>query len=405
MAGDNITTVNRRKVRDSIDFLFYSDLPEVTLSLVRNGKLFRKKILKEEGEDTGIELKPFHIRRCRNKCLFCFVDQLPRGLRRSLYVKDDDFRMSFLYGNYITLTNLSKEDKKRIVEQRLSPLYVSVHSTDDAVRKKLLGSRCDTDIMKELKWLIKHRIRIHAQIVLCPGYNDGDELSRTINDLHKFYPYILSVAVVPAGLTKKRNVKVEPPGKEGAIEALRIISGFQKRFTRKHGDPFVYGADELYIKAGRRFPSLKLYGDLPQIENGVGMIPEFMQRARKTGSIKSVSEKRFLLITGVSFYPYLKEFVDRIGTALNIDLIPVENSFFGESVTVTGLLTGRDIIMKLTDISSSYDLLLLPDVVLREGDDLMLDDVTVRDVQDILKLDIEVIESTPEGLVNAINNN
>jgi putative radical SAM enzyme (TIGR03279 family) len=402
MPGDIITAVNRRKIHDSIDLMFYADTPEVTVSIKRKDKVIRTRILREEGEALGIELKPFRIKRCKNRCQFCFVNQLPKGLRRNLYVKDEDFRMSFLYGNYVTLTNLTPADKKRIIEQRLSPLYVSVHSTNRAVRNRLLGNNNAVDIMRELGWFAKNRIRLHTQIVLCPGINDGDELRRTIQDLHKFYPYISSIAVVPVGLTRYSKRMIQKVDKSKALETIDIIAEFQKRFLKKYGDAFVHGADELYIKAGKRFPPLKNYGELPQIENGVGMVPYFVSRARKLPLMTNPSERRFLTVTGTSFYDFLKQFIDRLKAAANIELVPVENRFFGDSITVTGLLTGRDIIMEVSDIVSDYDVLLLPDVVLRDGGDLFLDGLRVKDLEELLDIKVMVIESTPEGLTRAM---
>jgi len=402
MPGDILLTVNRKRIHDSIDLLFYADTPELAVSVKRNDRIIRTTVIRDEGEDLGIELRPFRIKTCRNRCIFCFVGQLPKGLRRSLYIKDEDFRLSFLYGNYITLSNITPAEKKRIAEQRLSPLYISVHSTDRETRNTLLGNSKAPDIMKELRWLTKNRIRIHAQIVLCPGYNDGDNLRNTINDLHKFYPYVSSIAVVPVGLTKYRNVSLKEVGKDEALETVSVISDFQKRFMKKHGDALVHGSDELYIRAGKKFPPLKYYGDFPQIENGVGMVPLFLHNAARIKSLKSPSGQRFLTVTGVSFYPFLSRFVERLEGRASIDVLPVKNRFFGETVTVAGLLTGRDIIQGVSDISSRYDVLLLPDVVFRDGRDVLIDDITVEELERILRIEVRVIEPTPLGLINAL---
>ncbi|NOZ24874.1 MAG: DUF512 domain-containing protein [Nitrospirae bacterium] len=402
MPGDILLTVNRKRIHDSIDLLFYADERELAVSVRRKDRTIRTTVVREEGEDLGIELRPFRVKTCRNHCIFCFVGQLPKGLRRSLYIKDEDFRMSFLYGNYITLSNITPAEKKRIVEQHLSPLYISVHSTDRETRNTLLGNDKAPDIMKELKWLAKNRIRIHVQIVLCPGYNDGDNLRNTINDLHRLYPYVSSIAVVPVGLTRYRKVSLKEVGRVEALEAVSIISDFQKRFMKKYGDALVYGSDELYIRAGRKFPPLKHYGDFPQIENGVGLVPLFLHKAARMKSIKRPSAQRFLTVTGVSFYPFLSSFVERLSGQACIDVIPVKNRFFGETVTVAGLLTGRDIIQGVSDISSGYDVLLLPDVIFRDGRDLLLDDITVEELERILRIEVRVIEPTPMGLINAL---
>ncbi len=400
--GDVLLTVNRKRIHDSIDLLFHGDAQELTFSIRRKDRIIRTTVVRDEGEDLGIELRPFRVKTCRNHCIFCFVGQLPKGLRRSLYIKDEDFRMSFLYGNYITLSNMTASEKKRIVEQRLSPLYVSVHSTDRETRNTLLGNSRAPDIMKELKWLARNRIRVHVQIVLCPGYNDGDNLRNTINDLQRLYPYVSSIAVVPVGLTRYRKVSLREVGRDEAAEAVSIISDFQKRFMKKYGDAFVYGSDELYIRAERKFPPFKYYGDFPQIENGVGMVPLFLHRAARLRSVKRPSDRRFLTVTGVSFYPFLRGFVERLNDRASVDVIAVKNRFFGETVTVAGLLTGRDIIQAVSDVSSGYDVLLLPDVVFRDGRDLLIDDITVEELERILRIEVRVIDPTPAGLINAL---
>lgn len=401
-SGDVILSINREKIRDVIDLMYYSHEEELDMRIRRDKKIKRLKINKPEDEDIGVVLKPFKIKRCRNRCIFCFVNQLPGGLRKTLYIKDEDYRMSFLFGNYITLTNLTDEDRKRIVHQRLSPLYVSVHSTDHRVRTKLLRNNAATDILHEIKWLTDNRIRIHAQIVICPGYNDGDNLVNTIRDLHKFYPYVMSVAVVPVGLTRFVKTDIRGLNEEEAIKTVRIVNGFQRRFMKRYGDAFVHGADELYIKANRRFPPLKYYGDFPQIENGVGMVPLFLHKANKLKIPSLKSKKRYITFTGTSFYPFLKDLIDRLKERIFIDLIEIKNNFFGEQVTVTGLLTGRDIIKSLVDIISNYDIILMPDVVLRDGRDLLLDDVAVKDIEQILGRPVMVFDSTPEGLIKSL---
>lgn len=400
--GDCLVSINSHPVSDSIDCLFYGsagDGQEMRMVLLRGGKRQAALLQMTEGEEPGLELGHFRVKTCRNKCIFCFVAQLPRGLRKTLYVKDEDYRMSFLYGNYITMTNLTARDRKRIAQQRLSPLYISVHSTNKALRNRMLGNPKAGDIMGDLRFLRENKIRMHVQIVLCPGLNDGRELERTIRDLYTLYPYLLSVAVVPVGLTAHRKTDVRPVQREDAEKALTIIDAFQKRFRKKHGDPIVYGADELYIKAGRAFPPLKDYGDLPQVENGVGMVPLFQSRARRIKPAKG-SGAKYLTFTGVSFHPYLKKFTDKLEKAgINITALPIENTFFGPSVTVTGLVTGRDVIRTLSDRAGEYDMLLIPDVVLREGKDVFLDNVTVGDVESVAGIKAKVVESTPEGLL------
>lgn len=405
LPGDIIVSVNSHKLRDPIDFMFYSSSDSLEIEVKRDGQNFNLHAVRKEGREFGIDFKPLKAMTCRNNCIFCFVKQLPKGLRKTLYIKDDDYRMSFLYGNYVTLTNLKDEDRGRIIEQRLSPLYISVHSTNRTVRKKLLGNAKSPDILKELKFLTDNKIRLHIQIVLCPGYNDGKELYKTISDLNRFYPYVSSIAVVPVGFTTYRRRAIKPVEKEEARNALKIIESFQKRFKKKHGDPFVYGADELYIKAEIPFPSLKDYRDFPQIENGVGMLPLFMSRAKKLRIPKSLPrKKRFLTFTGTSFYPFLKRFADKLCEKedLTVNIIPVENRFFSTSITVAGLLTGKDVIRTLLDKIDTQETVLVPDVVLRDREDIFLDDITLKDMEEALGIPIKKIESTPEGLIQGI---
>jgi len=286
----------------------------------------------------------------------------------------------------------------------------------------MLGNPKAGDILKELKFLKENKIRMHVQIVLCPGYNDDKQLQRTIRDLYGFYPYVSSIAVVPVGLTMHRKQTMRPVEKEDAIKALEIIASFQKRFKKKHGVPVVYGADELYLKGGVSFPALSEYAELPQIENGVGLAPLFISQAKKMsqqspqatrrGELSSASggvspkqqKKKFLTFTGMSFYPYLKKITDRLleKEGISITVIPVENTFFGKSITVTGLLTGRDIIKALSDKIDGCDCLFVPDVVMREGEAMLLDDITKEDIERALGIKVKVIDSTPEGLIKGM---
>ncbi|MCI0468597.1 MAG: PDZ domain-containing protein, partial [Nitrospirae bacterium] len=235
LASDAIAAINGNEVRDVIDALFYGAEPEMELLIKRGDVQIRLKVKTKRGiHDLGIELKPFRVKTCRNNCIFCFVSQLPRGLRQSLYVKDEDYRMSFLYGNYVTLANLSEQDKKRIIRQRLSPLYISVHSTDMGIRNNLLGNPKANDIMREMRFLADNKIKMHTQIVLCPGYNDGRQLEKTISDLYKLHPYVMSIAVVPVGLTEHRRKPLKPVESGDALKAISTVQRFQSRFRKRH---------------------------------------------------------------------------------------------------------------------------------------------------------------------------
>jgi putative radical SAM enzyme (TIGR03279 family) len=394
--GDILLSIDSHKLRDPIDFLFYSNDDNFKIAVTRKGKNISIPVVRKDSTEFGINFKPFKVMTCKNNCIFCFVKQLPKGLRKTLYIKDEDYRLSFLYGNYITLSNLSKEDKRRIIEQRLSPLYISVHTTNKTLRNRLLGNAKAPDILKELKFFSDEKIRFNIQIVLCPGYNDGKELERTLGDLYKFYPYVLSMY---------RKYNIRPVEKADAEYAIKIIETHQKRFKRKYGNPVVYGADELYLKAEFPFPPLKEYGNLHQIENGVGMIPLFMNQAKKIKFPKTLQrKKKFLTFTGQSFYPFLKKFVTRLTEKENlniIDVVPIGNRFFGPSITVAGLLTGRDIIKTLLDRIEGHEMILLPDVVLND-ENRLLDNITSHDIEEALGIPALKIKSTPEGLIKGI---
>ncbi|MBI5073973.1 MAG: DUF512 domain-containing protein [Nitrospirae bacterium] len=405
-AGDIVCDVNSSPMRDVIDFMFHKDEDELNVGFRRDGSRKKISILSDSGADLGIIFKPLKVKICKNNCLFCFVKQLPKGLRKPLYIKDEDYRLSFLYGNYTTLSNITAEEKKRIVQQRLSPMYISVHTTNRALRNKMLGNPKASDILKELKYFADHKIRMHIQIVVCPGLNDGRELQSTIQDIYRFHPYVSSIAVVPVGLTKHRRVQLAPMTKEAAQSSLDIVNAFQKRFRKKHGEAIVYCADEMYIKAEAPFPSVQEYGELPQLENGVGMVPLFISQSRRLKIPKTLGNKhKVLTFTGTSFYPYLKKFIGRLAEKehLPVDVIPVKNSFFGETVTVTGLLTGRDVISALHDNIDGYEILAVPDVVLREGDTLFLDNVSLQDLEEATGLRVVTTDGTPQGFIDTLS--
>ena len=401
--GDVILSINENPVRDVIDYMYWSKDSAINLKIQRSNKTHSFKITEREGIPLDVEIKPFRIKTCRNKCLFCFVNQLPKGMRKTLYLKDDDYRMSFIYGNYITLTNLSASDKKRIIAQKLSPLYISVHTTNNDLRKKMLGNPKAPNVLKEILEFTTYKIRLHAQIVLCPGLNDGEELSRTIKDLQKFYPYVASIAVVPVGLTKYKKAGIKPVEKSDAIKAVETVKNFRRRFKKRHGDPIVHLADELYLKAEAAFPPFKEYGDLPQIENGVGLIPSFLHCSKKLKLPKKIKPVKAVVVTGASFMPYLEEFAGKLKSieGLGLDVFKVENKFFGPTVTVAGLLTGKDILKTIVG-KIKADCLLVPDVMLKEGSDMFLDNVTLNDIEESLGINVKAIDSTIDGIMKGI---
>ncbi|MBI4682117.1 MAG: DUF512 domain-containing protein [Nitrospirae bacterium] len=401
--GDILVSLNGNPVRDVIDYMFYSKESAIDLKILRGKKTLSFKLKKKGDTPFGIELKPFSTKTCRNKCIFCFVNQLPKGMRNSLYLKDDDYRMSFLFGNYITLSNLSAKEIQRIIEQKLSPIYVSVHSTNIDTRRKMLGNPKAPDILKDLHELTSNKIRIHVQIVVCPGINDGEDLSNSIKELQKFYPYIASIAVVPVGLTRHKKGSIRSVEKEDAIKIIEAVNKFRERCKRRHGDPVVHLADEFYIKAELPFPMIKDYGDLPQIENGVGLVPVFLQYSKKIKLPKKIEAVKAAVFTGTSFMPYLEEFARKLNTieGLSLDVFKVENKYFGPTVTVAGLLTGKDILRTILG-KTKADCLLVPNVMLKEGSDMFLDNVTLKDLEESLGMHVKVIEPTPDGILKGI---
>jgi len=400
--GDIILSINGHAIRDVLDLMYYSVDDILKIKFLRESKK-NISIIEKYDEPLGIEVEPFRIKRCRNKCLFCFVEQLPKGLRKSLYVKDEDYRASFLYGNYITLTNLKKEDYDRIKKLFLSPLYISVHATDPEVRNMLLGNFEAPPILMELKKLAKNKIRMHTQIVLCPGINDGGILEKTILDLYKLYPYVSSIAVVPVGLTKYHKNNLKPVTKSKAEEVISLVETFQKRFKKKHGIAIVYLADEFYIKAQKNFPSSSIYDDFPQIENGVGMVPLFIKELKKVNIPQIKIKKRLVTFTGESFFPYLNQFIEKIQKKdIPINLIPIKNNLFGETVTVTGLLSGEDIIKGLAPNVEKDDIVLIPDVTMKDTENKFLDDLTPSDIEKILQVKTMKIGTNPLDLLKSI---
>ncbi|HOT97265.1 MAG TPA: DUF512 domain-containing protein [bacterium] len=379
LPGDELLRIDNHEIRDPIDFQFYSAEEEYSLVLRRGTREWRVEVSPEESGWLGLEFANMEYRCCGNRCVFCFVDQNPSGLRDALYFKDEDFRLSFLYGNYVTLTNVTGDHLARIVEQRLSPLYISVHSTEDDVRRKMLGLRGNDRLMEKIALLAEGGIELHAQIVLCPGWNDGLHLERTLTDLARFSPAVRSVAIVPLGLTGHRVglTPLQPVTPADAAAVLDQEKAWERRFRAKQGSAFVYLADEFYLLSGRPLPRAARYDDFFQIENGVGMTRHFLDRfQRQRGRFpKAVRPVRVVIATGQLVAPTLAREVLpvlRKVAGLEVDLVPVVNRFFGGGVTVSGLLTGRDILEQVRDRMPA-DLLLIPPNC-RNADGLFLDD-------------------------------
>jgi len=386
--GDEILTINGNHINDIVDYRYNINDEYIEITVRSDNETLIFEIEKDYDDDLGIEFEDIifdKLKTCGANCIFCFEKQLPKTMRKTLFLRDDDYRLSFLNGNYITMANLTQEDIKRIITQRLSPLYVSIHTVDDNLREKIIGRKFKP-VLETINKLTSHGIQLHTQVVACPGINDSEELINTIDTLSKYYPNILSLAVVPVGLTRYREnlPKITPYTKKTAQKVLDIITEKQKNLKKKLGTNFVWASDEFYIKAKRELPANHHYEDYSQIENGIGLVRDFLTDAKKI--IKRINnryiktKKSFTLITGVSFYPYLKEIISGItNDQITFNLIPIKNDFFGHTVTVTGLICGQDIINQLKD-KEIGDYLVIPEVCLLE-DELFLDDLTVSDIE------------------------
>lgn len=396
--GDDVLKINGFPCRDIIDYQFHSADEELEIEIVRNDEPWIFDIEKDFDDSLGIIFEDTKYRSCGNNCIFCFVDQNPPNLRSSLYFKDEDFRLSFLYGNYVTLTNVSKKELARIVEQRLSPLYVSVHSTDLATRKLMLGLKKDDRLLEKIQFLAENHIELHAQIVLCPGINDGENLIKTIHELAAFYPQLKSIAIVPLGLTRHRDklYPLKPVTADFSKNLIKTIDPIAQNFKSQYDDYFVYIADEFYLKANADLPPAERYEEFAQIENGVGMTRDFIDRFKE--QIPSLPHRishplSMILVSGVSASPVLKKWVEphlnKIEN-LTVSVQTIKNEFYGPSVTVTGLLSGQDIFTQLKN-NAHGDIFVLPSNCLNfEG--IFLDDWTLEDLQSKLKRPVEVVE-------------
>jgi putative radical SAM enzyme (TIGR03279 family) len=407
LPGDRLLRINGHPVRDIIDYNYLSSDETLTLEVGKlSGEIWEIELERDADDRLGIIFSPPQPAECGNKCIFCFVHQLPRGLRTPLYVKDEDYRLSFLYGNYVTLANIHDDDLTRISEQRLSPLYISVHTTDPLLRETMLGKKGLQPILDVLKKLAAARISMHTQVVLCPGLNDGDQLAQTITDLAGLHPWVASLAIVPLGLTSHRSKlpRLHPVTREIAAEVIASCEFRNRTLREELGEPFLYLADEFYLKADLPFPPLESYGDLPQLENGVGMIPLFLDEAADVlKRAAPLPHQTITVVTGCSPYSYLADFLEKLGARTGVSFRPyaIKNRLFGESVTVTGLVPGQDIIAGLAGRELG-DLVFVPDVMLKEGEEIFLDELSLDALADALGVEVVVVSSTPAGIYAAI---
>src|SRR5262245_2959640 len=391
-SGDRLLAINDRVIEDVLDYRYVSSLFDRELNLKvskASGELWDIEIEREEEEELGLDLEGIQTRICKNNCIFCFVHQLPRGkhVRRTLRVKDEDFRLSFLFGHYLTLTNLSEADFQRIFEQRLSPLYVSVHATEPGLRQYLLQNRKLDDLLGNMRRLMEGGIKLHTQIVLMPGINDGADLERTLSDLLLFYPNVMSVSIVPVGLTDHRKglPQLRAIDADYARATIEHVSQLQRKHMAQIGAPFCFLGDEFYILAGHPIPSRSHYGDFPLVENGVGMIRNFLDEfasAIKKRRKQPNHAVQGTVITGRIFHSILHDSIEQMNAKLNVDLkcLAADNLYFGKGITVAGLLTGSDIFAAVQNRMHG-DFLVIPSESMTGENGLFLDDWVREDLE------------------------
>lgn len=420
-SGDIITGINGKPVTDVLDYQYVADDPALTLLVRRGGgETWEVDIEREPGERLGLRFEAIEPRECGNDCVFCFVHQNPKGMRPGLYIKDEDYRLSFLDGHFVTLTNLSPRDLERIRDMRLSPLYVSVHTTDAELRRRLLGRRDRPDnLMERLYRLLEWKITVHAQIVLCPGWNDGEHLEKTVADLADLYPGVASVAVVPLGLTRYREnlPAMTPVTPAYARNLVAWLESRQPAFIERFGVRFAYGGDEWYLMGDLPVPPLEAYDDLPQVGNGVGMVAQFRAEAEsvlraarragrpRTGPVARGAE-RITAVTGVLAGPVIRPFFDALGEAWGLPtrVEAVENRFYGPAIRVAGLLTGEDVLEHLAGAGplGDGDLVLVPEVMLKADAPVFLDNLQLEDLGRRLGARALAVPASPGGVVDTL---
>ncbi|NEU03822.1 MULTISPECIES: DUF512 domain-containing protein [Clostridium] len=419
--GDKLVSINGNEVKDIIDYKFLITDEYLEIEVEKpNGEIWEIEIEKEYDEDLGIIFKEAILDKpmsCHNKCIFCFIDQLPEGMRETLYFKDDDSRLSFLQGNFLTLTNMKDEDIDRIIKYRISPINVSVHTTNPELRVKMLNNRFAGNIYDILKKLSDAGIKINTQVVCCKGINDREELLKTIEDLYNLYPSVQNLAVVPLGVTKfRKNLKeLELFDRISSKELIKHVSQLQSKYIKLSGDPFVRLSDEFYVMAQEDIPSSEHYGSYEQLEDGIGMIRMLRETISNTiGNLNLNISGSISMVTGVSAEKFIKEAAKEIMDAnpkIKINVIAIKNEYFGKTITVAGLLTGRDIINTVKDHELG-DYLIMPNNMLKKGYELgeeaqglLLDDYKVSELEKILKRKILICDYAGDDLISIINKN
>lgn len=411
--GDVVLEVNGQPIEDVFDYHYYTNEEYLTV-LVRkaDGEEWELEIEKEFEEDLGIVFENSlmdEYRSCRNKCIFCFIDQMPPGMRETLYFKDDDSRLSFLQGNYVTLTNMSDHDIDRIIRYHLEPINISFQTMNPALRCKMLNNRFAGDVFPKIKRLADAGIEMNGQIVLCKGVNDGEELEYSIRELTAYLPSLRSVSVVPVGLTKFRDglYPLEPFEKQDAVKVIDCIEAWQKKVFGKYGIHFIHASDEWYILAGRPFPEEERYDGYLQLENGVGMMRLLYEETMETlagGPEGSVAKREASLATGALAAPLLRELYGEIKKhfpQVTLHIYEIRNEFFGERITVSGLLTGQDLIAQLKGRALGSELL-LPISMMKSGERVFLDDITVEELEKALQIRVRIVKSSGCDFVRAV---
>lgn len=399
-SGDIIVSINGHKIRDVLDYRFYMTEEKLDIAL-ESGILTVKK---DQYDDLGLDFETYLMDKqhcCKNKCIFCFVDQMPKGMRDSLYFKDDDERLSFLFGNYITLTNLTDDDINRIIEMHISPVNISVHTTNPELRVKMMANPKAATSLKYLKTLTDAGIKVNSQLVLCPGINDGEELKRSLNDLSSMYPNLQTISCVPVGLTDYREnlFPLKTYNKDSARETINIIHEFSDRMFKEKGERIAYPSDEFFLKAELPLPDYEYYGDFNQLENGVGLLSILLREFDDAVKLTDPPSKprKVSIATGVAAYPFIKQCADKameLYSGIEVKVYEIINDFFGHNITVAGLITGTDLINQLKD-KDLGDELIIPSVMLKYQENMFLDSRTLEEVQNKLNTKITVIE--PDG--------
>ena len=409
--GEKLISIAGEPIIDQIDYQALTAQRHFDLTVEGlDGQTRVLHVRKEDWQPLGLTLDQTIVsspRPCRNHCIFCFIDQMPPGMRRTLYVKDDDWRLSLMMGNYITMTNIDDSELDRIIRRKVSPLFVSVQCTDPDMRVKLLRNPRAAIIMDNLRLLKQNGIRFHAQIVLCPGWNDGDILTKSLNDLETLRPAIQSIALVPIGLTKFRDglPYIKPYNRQMAIDLIEQVKPYQERFLREIGTRLVFPADEFYCLSGLLLPTDEEYEDYPQVENGVGMLRMFetdLLYAIEDLPMTETQPRRICIATGTSVAPFLRELAERHAPkGTTVEVRPIINRFFGESVTVTGLITGQDLVSQCKDVQAD-EIMIVRSMIRAEGD-LFLDDMHIDDVRKKLPCPLKVVDNSGEGFWRAIS--